>query len=106
MTGVARCATSTGWSECSAASSATPGPEPVRLRAEVVEARRTAPPVEDARLEQRIRFCRTADDVTLAYATTGEGPPLMKVANWMTHIDFDWHSPVWRHWLVEPVEAS
>ena len=82
----------------------TPGPEPVRLRAEVVEELRTLEPltpVEDARLEQRIRFCRTADDVTLAYATTGEGPPLMKAANWMTHVDFDWHSPVWRHWLVE-----
>jgi pimeloyl-ACP methyl ester carboxylesterase/DNA-binding SARP family transcriptional activator len=80
-----------------------PGPEPVRLREAVVgELRALEPltPVEDARLEQRIEFCRTTDGVTLAFATTGEGPPLVKVANWMTHIDFDWHSPVWRHWLV------
>ena len=27
------------------------------------------------------------------------GPPLVKAANWMTHLDYDWESPVWRHWL-------
>ena len=34
----------------------------------------------------------------LAYATVGDGPPLVKVANWLTHLDYDWESPVWRHW--------
>ncbi|HEX6236805.1 MAG TPA: alpha/beta fold hydrolase [Acidimicrobiales bacterium] len=50
---------------------------------------------------QEIRFCTTADGVRLAYATSGEGPPLVKVANWLSHLDYDWESPVWRHWLVE-----
>jgi pimeloyl-ACP methyl ester carboxylesterase/DNA-binding CsgD family transcriptional regulator len=52
-------------------------------------------------LEQQIRFCTTPDRVRLAYATHGTGPPLVKAANWMTHVEFDWESPVWRHWLEE-----
>ena len=57
-------------------------------------------PAEQGRLEQQIRFCRTVDGVTLAYAGSGEGPPLVKAANWLTHLDHDWNSQVWRHWLV------
>ena len=52
-------------------------------------------------MHQRIRFCRTADGVRLAYATHGAGPPLVKVAHWMTHLEHDWASPVWQHWLDE-----
>jgi pimeloyl-ACP methyl ester carboxylesterase len=54
-----------------------------------------APPV------QEIRFCTAADGTRLAYATSGAGPPLVKAANWLSHLDYDWESPVWRHWLVE-----
>lgn len=50
---------------------------------------------------QEIRFCTARDGVRLAYATIGDGPPLVKVANWLSHLDYDWESPVWRHWLVE-----
>jgi pimeloyl-ACP methyl ester carboxylesterase/DNA-binding winged helix-turn-helix (wHTH) protein len=52
-------------------------------------------------LEQRIRFCTASDGVRIAYATSGAGPPLVKPANWLTHLEFDWESPVWRHWLRE-----
>ena len=51
--------------------------------------------------QQEIRFCTASDGVRLAYATMGDGPPLVKVANWLSHLDYDWESPVWRHWLVE-----
>ncbi len=44
-----------------------------------------------------IRICTTPDKVRIAYATIGEGPPLVKAANWLNHLEFDWHSPVWRH---------
>jgi pimeloyl-ACP methyl ester carboxylesterase/DNA-binding winged helix-turn-helix (wHTH) protein len=54
-----------------------------------------------ATLEQEIRFCTTGDGVRLAYATSGTGPLLLKAANWLNHLDFDWHSPIWRHWLRE-----
>jgi len=48
---------------------------------------------------QRIHFCRTADGARVAYATIGQGPPLVRAAHWITHLDYDWQSPVWRHWL-------
>lgn len=50
-------------------------------------------------LHQEIRFCRSTDGVRLAYATVGEGPPLVKTANWLNHLEYDWETPVWRHFL-------
>jgi pimeloyl-ACP methyl ester carboxylesterase len=47
---------------------------------------------------QTLRFCRTRDGVRLAYATSGDGPVLVKTANWLTHLDYDWASPVWSPW--------
>jgi pimeloyl-ACP methyl ester carboxylesterase/DNA-binding winged helix-turn-helix (wHTH) protein len=49
---------------------------------------------------QIIRFCRAEDGTRIAYATVGSGPPLFKAANWMTHLDLEWTSPVWSHWLT------
>jgi pimeloyl-ACP methyl ester carboxylesterase len=51
--------------------------------------------------EQTIRFCTSADGARIAFATVGGGPPLVKAANWLNHLEFDWNSPVWRHWLRE-----
>ena len=51
----------------------------------------------DTRLSQIIKYCRAADGVRLAYATVGNGPPLVKAANWMNHLEYDWESPVWHH---------
>ena len=50
---------------------------------------------------QEIRFCHAADGVRIAYALVGHGPPLVKAANWLTHLEYDWESSLWRHWLVE-----
>ena len=47
---------------------------------------------------QEIRYCTTADGVRLAYAASGSGPALVKASNWLTHLDFEWESPIWRHW--------
>jgi DNA-binding winged helix-turn-helix (wHTH) protein len=58
---------------------------------------RGAPPAPP----QEIRFCTTDDGVRLAYAEMGAGPPLVKVANWLSHLDYDWETVVWRHWLTE-----
>lgn len=52
-------------------------------------------------LEQEIRFCTTADGVRIAYATVGKGPPLVKAANWLNHLEFDWKSPIWRPLVQE-----
>jgi len=45
--------------------------------------------------QQHVRFCKTPDGIHLAVATTGSGPPLVKTANWLNHIEYDWQSPVW-----------
>lgn len=52
-------------------------------------------------VSQEIRFCQSDEAVQVAYASSGEGPPLVKAANWLSHLDYDWESPVWRHWLQE-----
>ena len=52
-------------------------------------------------LRHETRFCRAPDGVGLAYAIDGEGPPLVKASNWMTHLDYERRSPVWRHWVRE-----
>jgi len=57
---------------------------------------RAMPPGASAR--QEVRYCTTSDGVRLGYATSGSGPPLVKVSNWLTHLDFEWDSPIWRHW--------
>jgi pimeloyl-ACP methyl ester carboxylesterase/DNA-binding CsgD family transcriptional regulator len=50
---------------------------------------------------QQIRFCTAPDGVRIAYAVSGQGPPLLKAANWLNHLEYDWESPVWRRWLEE-----
>jgi pimeloyl-ACP methyl ester carboxylesterase/DNA-binding CsgD family transcriptional regulator len=57
-------------------------------------------------LDQEIRFCVASDGVRLAYAKHGSGPPLVKASNWLTHLEFDWQSGVWRHWLEELGRAN
>lgn len=52
-------------------------------------------------MEQQIQFCTARDGVRLAYATHGSGPALVKVAHWFTHLEHDWHSPLWEHWWHE-----
>ena len=50
---------------------------------------------------QELRFCHSADGTAIAYAVHGAGPPLLIDACWLSHLQFDWQSPVWRHFLVE-----
>jgi pimeloyl-ACP methyl ester carboxylesterase/DNA-binding CsgD family transcriptional regulator len=52
-------------------------------------------------MEQQIRFCTTSDGVRIAYAVAGNGPVLVKAPNWLTHLEYEMHSPVWRHWWEE-----
>lgn len=44
---------------------------------------------------QRIGFCEVHDGTKIAYATLGTGRPLLKAANWLNHLEFDWSSPIW-----------
>lgn len=50
-------------------------------------------------MSQEIRFCVAQDGTRLAYAKSGQGPPLVRVGTWLTHLEHDWNSPLWRPWL-------
>lgn len=54
-----------------------------------------------ARLNQEIKYCRAPDGVRLAYAVVGAGPPLVKTANWLNHLEYDWESPIHRYFIEE-----
>lgn len=51
--------------------------------------------------EQRVYFTNSFDGTRIAFAIAGDGPPLVKAANYMSHLEYDWNSPVWNHWLAE-----
>jgi pimeloyl-ACP methyl ester carboxylesterase len=57
------------------------------------------------RWPQDIRFCSSRDGVQIAYAVCGQGPPLVRAAHWMSHVEYDQESPVWRHW-IEALSAT
>lgn len=76
-----------------------------RFMAEVTETEdaqsaNTAPPASPFS-NQKIRFCESGDGTQIAYATIGTGPPLVRAGHWLTHLEHDWHSPVWRPLLDE-----
>jgi DNA-binding winged helix-turn-helix (wHTH) protein/pimeloyl-ACP methyl ester carboxylesterase len=52
-------------------------------------------------LNQEVHFCTAPDGVRIAYALAGQGPPLVKAANWLNHLEYDWQSPIWSHLLHE-----
>lgn len=43
---------------------------------------------------QKIRYCTSADGTALAWSEAGEGPPLLKTTNWMSHLEHDWSGPI------------
>jgi pimeloyl-ACP methyl ester carboxylesterase/DNA-binding CsgD family transcriptional regulator len=56
-------------------------------------------------LKQSIRFCTSSDGARIAYATMGKGPPLVRAAHFLTHLEFEPRTPVWGPWLVEFTRA-
>ncbi len=69
------------------------------LRAARSPPRSKREPEPDEPLRQDVRFCTARDGVRIAYATVGNGPSLLKTANWLNHLEFDWESPIWRHFF-------
>ena len=54
----------------------------------------TAAPEREA--TQSVRIATSRDGTRIAFATTGSGPPLLRAGHWLTHLDLDWSSPIWR----------
>jgi pimeloyl-ACP methyl ester carboxylesterase/DNA-binding CsgD family transcriptional regulator len=57
--------------------------------------------IHSHKTQQRVHFTSSFDGTRIAFAIAGHGPPLVKVANYMSHLEYDWDSPVWFHWLEE-----
>ena len=56
-------------------------------------------PAKAGALKQEVHFCQASDGTTLAYSVTGAGPPIVKAANWLNHLEADLVSPLWEHWI-------
>ena len=52
-----------------------------------------------SRARQRVRYANASDGTRLAWAEVGDGPDLVKAANWLSHLEYEWESPVWKHWI-------
>ena len=52
-----------------------------------------------SKLRQHIHYATSRDGTRLAWAESGAGPVLVKAANWLTHLEYEWESPVWKHWM-------
>jgi pimeloyl-ACP methyl ester carboxylesterase/DNA-binding CsgD family transcriptional regulator len=51
------------------------------------------------RLRQHVRYVKASDGTRLAWAESGAGPVIAKAANWLTHLEYEWDSPLWKHWI-------
>ncbi len=49
-------------------------------------------------MKQSIRYLTTAEGTRLAWSSMGAGMPLVKAANWLSHLEYDLRSPLWQHW--------
>lgn len=58
-------------------------------------------PARAASQPSETRFCTASDGTGLAFSLTGDGPPIVKTSNWMTHLELDGEGPIWRHWIGE-----
>ena len=72
-----------------------------RLIAEVRELNATGPatPPPVVAPAQHVQFCTAVDGARLAYAFLGDGPPLIKAAHWLSHLELDRQGSLWTHWL-------
>lgn len=63
--------------------------------------RSATPSAAGGGIVQEIRATTAVDGVQIAWAKVGTGPPLVRAGHWLTHLQHDLASPVWRHWLAD-----
>ncbi|MGP1351712.1 MAG: alpha/beta fold hydrolase [Parasphingopyxis sp.] len=72
-----------------------------RFVGDIEEAGRSDAPARESEAPDwprpRVEFCAAVDGTGLAYCCSGDGPPLMKAANWLHHLGCEWEIPIWRH---------
>lgn len=77
----------------------SPGQRPPGEAAVEAPAGSSAGDLDEPHPAQQVRFVTGHDGVRIAYAKVGTGPPLLKAANWLSHLDREWSSPLWAHWV-------
>jgi class 3 adenylate cyclase/pimeloyl-ACP methyl ester carboxylesterase len=73
-------------------------PKPVEIYA--IELNGAAGRTDRADMKLQVKYCRASDGVRLAYASAGSGPPLVKTANWMNHVEYDWERSAMSHFFL------
>jgi DNA-binding winged helix-turn-helix (wHTH) protein len=68
----------------------------IRLICPVTSTAATSAVTAPEAMTQRVRYAGSGDGAAIAFATTGSGPPLLRAGHWLTHLELDWLSPVWR----------
>ena len=77
-----------------------------QLNVEVKAAKAPSQTPDLARSEtQNIKFTRSAHGARIAFSKSGDGPPVVRVAHWLSHLELDWHSPVWRP-LIDALDSK
>ncbi|WP_246730135.1 alpha/beta fold hydrolase [Nitratireductor mangrovi] len=59
------------------------------------------PPPSDLELQQRVHFARAPDNIQIAWASIGQGRPVLRAPHWLNHLDYEWRSPLWRPYLEQ-----
>jgi pimeloyl-ACP methyl ester carboxylesterase/DNA-binding CsgD family transcriptional regulator len=72
---------------------------PDRLEPAALNVRQMSQMSAPLKIRQHVRYVTAPDGTRLAWAESGTGPVIVKAANWLTHLEYEWESPVWRHWL-------
>jgi len=55
-------------------------------------------------MEPRIQYAQTADGLSIAFWTLGEGAPLVHMPFLFSHIELEWHMPEMRRWYERLAE--
>ncbi|MDU8914080.1 alpha/beta fold hydrolase [Aestuariicoccus sp. MJ-SS9] len=66
----------------------------------------SAPESDERPKAPALHFCRADDGVRIAYSVAGSGLPILRSAHWMSHLQYEWESPVWRHWITALSERT
>lgn len=69
---------------------------PIRVWQWTPDAHRESPEAIQAAPHQQVQFATAPDGVQIAWASIGQGAPVLKGPNWMNHLDYEWRSPIWQ----------
>ncbi len=87
-------------------------PDPIRVYQAILDRPKAEPDVTESASgkptgassevddDRAVRFCKARDGIRLAYSISGHGLPIIRAAHWMSHLQHDWDSPIWRHWIL------